>query len=125
MNSDGSNMTQVIDNLPGIVESPSWSIDGNSIIFTHDISGFESPTGRQLDARIFIKSLIDTTYLDISANKSPGTNDTHPRFSPDGAYIIFENTSNDGYNPKDLWIVHLTGEDRRLLIPNAETPEYK
>jgi len=125
MNSDGSNMTMVIDNLPGIVESPSWSIDENSIMFTHDVSGFESPTGRQLDARIFIKSLVDTTYLDISISKPPGTNDTHPRFSPTGANIIFENTTNDGFNAKDLWIVDLTGTNRRLLISNAETPEYK
>ena len=125
MNSDGSNMTLVIDNLPGIVESPSWSTDGNSIMFTHDVSGFESPTGRQLDARIFIKSLIDTTYNDISLDKDPGTNDTHPRFSPDGAYIVFENTTNDGFNPKDIWITQITGDQRRLLISDAETPEYK
>jgi TolB protein len=125
MNSDGSNMTMVIDNLPGIVESPSWSIDGNSIMFTHDVSGFESPTGRQLDARIFIKSLIDTTYLDISIDKQSGTNDTRPRFSPTGAHVIFENTTNDGFNPKDLWIVDITGANRRLLISNAETPEYR
>lgn len=126
MNSDGSNMTMVIDNLPGIVESPSYSIDGNNIMFTHDISGFESPTGRQLDARVFIKSLVDTTYLDISsANKPAGTNDTRPRFSPDGAYIIFENTTNDGFNPKEIWIMDLEGNDRKLLFMNAETPEYR
>jgi TolB protein len=125
MNANGTNMTLVVDNLPGIVASPSWSIDGNSILFTHDVSGFESPTGRQLDARIFLKSLIDTTYLDISTNKSPGTNDTHPEFSPDGAYIVFENTTNDGFNPKDIWAVDVTGTNRRLLITNAETPEYK
>jgi TolB protein len=125
MNSNGSNMTLVVDNLPGIVESPSWSIDGNKIMYTHDVSGFESPTGRQLDTRIFIKSLVDTTIVDVSSDKLPGTNDTRPSFSPDGAKIIFENTTNDGFNPKDLWIVDLTGDNRTLLILNAETPDYK
>ncbi len=125
MNSNGTNMTMVVDNLPGIVESPSWSIDGNKILFTHDISGFESPTGRQLDARVFIKNLLDSTTVDISVDKSAGTNDTRPRFSPDGAYIIFENTTNDGFNQKDLWIMDADGDNRRLLIPDAETPEYK
>jgi hypothetical protein len=64
-------MTLEVANLPGIVENPSWSIDGNSIFYTHDVSGFESPTGRQFDARIFIKNLIDTTYQDISLTNQP------------------------------------------------------
>lgn len=125
LNADGSNMTLVVDNLPGIVESPSWTIDGNSILYTHDVSGFESPTGRQLDARVFLKSLVDTTLEDLSTNKEPGTNDTHPSFSPDGAFIIFENTTNDGFNPKDIWVMDIQGDGRRLIIQDAETPDWK
>ncbi len=70
MDADGSNMTLVVDSLPGTVSAPTWSIDGNSILYTHDISGFESPDGRQLDSRIFLKSLIDPTLIDLSLTKT-------------------------------------------------------
>lgn len=70
MDADGSNMTLVVDSLPGTVSAPTWAIDGNSILYTHDISGFESPDGRQLDSRIFLKSLIDITLIDLSLTKT-------------------------------------------------------
>lgn len=125
MDANGSNMTLVVDNLPGTVSAPTWSIDGNSILYTYDVSGFESPDGRQLDSRIFLKSLIDTTLIDLSLNKNGGTNDTYPRFSPDGAWIIFENTTNDGFNPKNIWIMDIDGDNREELFMNAATPEWK
>jgi len=125
MNSDGSGAYLFVENFPGMISGPSWSIDGTKIVFCRDVSGINDPTGRQYDARIFIKGLTDTSSVDVSGNKLPGTNDTNPRYSPDGAYIIFESTTNDGFNPRDLWIMNLDGEDRKLLFMNAETPEYK
>ena len=88
MNRDGSNRQQLIGSLDGIVQSPSWSIDGESVLFTHDVSGNESIDGRMLNSRIFSLNLstMDTTAL--SQNKPQGTNDTHPRYSPTGAQII-------------------------------------
>ncbi len=125
MDANGSNMNLVVDNLPGTISGPTWSIDGNSILYSYDVSGFESPDGRQLDSRIFFKSLIDTTLTDLSQEKLAGTNDTYPRYSPDGARIIFENTSNDGFNPKNVWIMESDGDNRLQLFQNAETPEWK
>ena len=75
---------------------------------------------------MFIKGISDTTFIDLSAAKPDGTNDTHPRFSPDGAYVIFENTTNDNFNPKSVWITDIaTGQDRTLLFSNAETPDWQ
>ena len=39
MDANGSNMTLLMDNLPGVMESPSFSPDGNRIVFTRDVSG--------------------------------------------------------------------------------------
>ncbi len=125
MNSDGSGAYLFVENFPGMISGPSWSIDGTKIVFSRDVSGINDPTGRQYDAHIIIKGIADTTSVDISGNKLPGSNDTNPRYSPDGAYIIFENTTNDSFNPKDIWIMNLDGDDRKLLFQNAETPDYK
>lgn len=124
MNSDGSNMTLFVDNLPGMVESPSFSPDGNSIMFTHDVSGFQSQTGRQLDAHIFIWQISGSDSTDVSIGKIAGTNDTHPRFSPDGAKVIFTNAPNDGSAPKEIWIMGVDGSNRKKFI-EGEMPDWR
>ena len=125
MNSDGSNMQLIVDNLPGIIERPSFSLDGKSILYSHDISGFESADGRQLNSHVFVKSLIDSTVKDLSFNKVNGTNDTNPRYSPDGGSIIFNNSKNDGSGTSDIWIVDLSGEYRHKIITNGLMPDWK
>ncbi|WP_165838186.1 carboxypeptidase regulatory-like domain-containing protein [Pontibacter arcticus] len=126
MNADGSDMKLVVNNLPGRIESPSYSIDGNSIVYTRDIDGFESKEGRQLNAHIFVQKLDGSGVIDISANKPAGTNDLYPRFSPDGSKIIFVNTSNDGISQMDIWMVDaLDGKNRVKLFSNASMPEWK
>jgi len=125
MNSDGSNMTLYLANLPGVTESPSFSIDGNKIMYTHDISGYEVQTGRQLDSHIFIVSLNHSDSIDISFNKIAGTNDLHPRFSPYGSHIIFENVPNDGSQPSDIWMMNSDGTNRHKIISNGIMPDWK
>ncbi len=125
MNSNGSDMQILVDNLPGNIERPSFSTDGKSILYTHDISGFESADGRQLNSHIFLKSLIDSTITDLSFNKINGTNDTNPRFSPDGGSIIFNNSKNDGSGNPDVWIIDLSGEYRHKIITNGLMPDWK
>ena len=124
MNSDGSNMTLFFSNLPGNMEYPTFSIDGNSIMFTRDISRNESTDGRQLNAHIFIMSINGTDTTDISVNKPDGTNDLEPRFSPDGSQIIFTNSSNVLGSESDVWIMDLNGNIRTKLLENAIMPEW-
>jgi TolB protein len=125
MNNDGSNMTLLINNLPGIMESPSFSPDGNKIIFTRDISGHQVSNGRQLDARIFIVNINGADTVDVSINKPAGTNDLHPRFSPDGSKIIFENVTNDGSSEKEIWIMDVQGNNRQKFLSNSEMPDWR
>ena len=125
MNSDGSNMSLLVDNQPGITERPSFSVDGNSVIFTHDVSGYESQDGRQLNSHIFIYSVNGNDSTDISINKPAGTNDTNPRFSPDGSKIIFNNAPNDGSKAPEIWIMDTDGTDRRMVISDGFMPDWK
>jgi TolB protein len=125
MNSDGSNMTLFVPNLPGVVESPSFSIDGLSIMYTWDVSGFQDPTGRQLDSRIFIQRIDGSDTTEVSFRKPAGTNDINPRFSPDGSKIICTNFVNDGVTPKEIWLIDLSAADRKRVSLNAEMPDWK
>jgi len=125
MNADGSDTVRLVDNLPGIIESPSFSIDGKEILYTRDASGFESEDGRQLDSRIFIKNTGTMAIVDVSNGKPDGTNDLQPRFSPDGAKIIFVNVSNTPNSLKSVWIMDKDGANREKLFDGAEMPNWK
>ena len=63
--------------------------------------------------------------MDVSIEKPAGTNDLNPRFSPDGAAVIFVNTNNDGISQRNIWKMELDGGGRTLLFENAITPEWK
>ena len=131
-NVDGTNPVLFVSNLPGRVDSPSFSIDGTHIVYTHDVAGFNSPAGRQLDARIFIQRVDGTgAPVDISSSgsttsvKPAGTNDLTPRYSPDGFRLIFVNRANDDLSPPELWTVNLDGTNRAKLFANAFLPDWK
>lgn len=124
MDDDGSNMQLLVGNDPGRLESPSFSITGTEVLFTYDVSGFNSPDGRQLDAHIFLMNSDSTNVRDLSDNKPAGTNDLYPRFSPDGASIIFVNTSNTGIEQQNIYIMDLDGTNRQLLFQDATMPDW-
>jgi TolB protein len=125
MNADGSNPTVLVGNLEGIIESPSFSIDNEKVLFTRDVSGYSSGTGRQLDAHIFSIDIASGIITDLSYEKPDGTNDTNPRYSPNGAYIIFESANNYPGAEKSIWVMDANGDHRRLLFSNAEMPDWK
>lgn len=126
MDSNGANMTLLVENLPGRVESPVFSIDGKSILYTWDVSGFENAEGRQLDARIYRTTISGSSHLDLSAYKPAGTNDLYPRYSPTGDKIIFVNTPNDGFGPFDIYVMDAAdGKNRTKIFSNATMPDWK
>jgi TolB protein len=132
-NADGSSPVLFVGNLPGRVDSPSFSIDGTRVVYTRDAAGFNSPAGRQLDSRIYIQRVDGTgTPVDVSTgsstttnNKPAGTNDLTPRYSPDGFKLIFVNRSNDDLSPPEIWTANLDGTGRVKLISNAFFPDWK
>ena len=125
MNADGTNPILLVSNLEGIIEAPSFSIDSKKVIFTRDVSGYSSGTNRQLDAHILVIDIASRVITDLSEDKPDGTNDTNPRFSPNGAHIIFESASNQSGAEKSIWAMDLDGDHRELLFSNAEMPDWR
>jgi len=125
MDRNGSNRQQVIADLTGIVQSPCWSIDGESILFTHDISGNESISGRMLDSRIFRYDLNSGETTPLSQNKPQGTNDMHPMYTPTGGRIIFTNAPNNDSRPPDIWMMDENGENREKMVTEGNLPHWK
>jgi len=120
-----------VSNLPGRLDSPSFSVDGRSVVYTRDVAGFNDAAGRQLDAHIFIQRLDGSSTVDVSTTngtattKTAGTNDLMPRYSPDGFHLIFVNTTNDDRSPPDVWTADLDGRSRARLFQNAFLPDWK
>ena len=125
MDADGSDTVRLVDNLPGVIENPTFSIDGKQVMYTQDAAGFNSQDGRQLDARIYILDLDAMTTIEVSGDKPNGTNDLHPRFSPDGSKIIFVDTSNVLGSQKNIYVMDVNGSNRTLLFENAEMPNWQ
>ncbi|MFO8234593.1 MAG: carboxypeptidase-like regulatory domain-containing protein [Bacteroidales bacterium] len=122
MDRDGSNQEVLVENLKGVIEAPTFSIDGKSILFTHDVSENESLDGRMLNNQIFKMDLETGETTSLSENKPGGTNDLTPRYSPTGNKIIFTNVVNNNSKPKEIWTMDIDGSNREQLVENAELP---
>jgi len=117
--------------------NPTFSINGRTLIFTVDSSGFMNEQNRQLDARIYTLDIATKRTTVLGANqggtgntqtsysKPAGTNDLDPRYSPNGAQIIFTNTDNTGNGARSVYISDLNGGNRRLLFSPAEMPYWR
>jgi len=129
INMTGTILTTVLTGVNGAVGGLNISADNKLLLYSRDISEFESPNNRQLDTRIFVYNFITSTAKDLSIDRPAGTLDLDPRFSPNEAEIIFVNTSNDGLSLKSIYKVKLdyiiSIDNRTLLFSNATMPDWE
>lgn len=123
----GNVLATVVENLPGAAGGLNWSVDGVSLLYTRDVSGYQDNNYRQLDTHIFIYNMTTNASQDIStlSEKPTGMNDLDPRFSPNNAEIIFTNTSNDGISVRNIMKIELQEYVRTALFPDAEMPDWE
>ncbi len=124
-NSSGSLEQELVSDLTGNIGGPSFSIDGSAILFTHDIDGLETPDGRQLNAHVFLRKIATGATTDLSIEKPSGFNDLDPKFSPNGAQVIFVETSNAPNSQRNILIMSDQGQGRLTMFQNAEMPDWK
>lgn len=127
----GNILQNVFSSPTGATGGLNFSVDGQRLLYTHDISGFQDVNYRQLDSHIFMYNLTNNTMIDVSleSDKMIGTNDLDPRFSPNNSQIIMMNTSNDNVSQKNVVMIDLnnTGANfiRSVLFTNGEMPDYE
>lgn len=122
----GTLVTTVATGFSGALGGLDFSVTGQFLLYTRDISGFESPTYRQLDTRIFQYNFNTALSTEIHTEKPPGTVDLDVRYSPNEAELIFTNTSNDFMSPRLIQKFTIgANTSRTTLFANATMPDWK
>ena len=126
INATGVIVENVISGITGAISGLHLSITNNKLIFTRDITGFESFDYRQLDTRIFQYDFITDLITEINVQKPAGFIDTDVRYSPTEAELIFMSTANDGISQKNIlkYTIGVTGS-RMEIFENAIMPDWK
>ena len=126
INSSGAVLTYVLQGVPGAAGGLDFSFDGSKLLYTYDVSGNQNDQFRQLNTQMFIYNFNSSTVSNISTEKTAGTNDLDPRFSPNEAEVIFVNTSNDGVSLQKITKIVLANlQSRSTLIENGKMPDWQ
>lgn len=126
INSAGTFLYEVLSGLNGAVSGLNISVDNQKIVYTRDISGYQSSNYRRLDSRIFIYNRIINTSTELDTKRPDGYNDLDVKFSPNEADVIFTNTSNDGISIKNIQKASISDVDSRTtLFTGGSMPEWK
>jgi Tol biopolymer transport system component len=126
ISSSGVFLTQVITPVAGAVGGLNFSVSGQKLLFTRDISGFENANYRQLDTRIFEHIFFTGITSELLTQKPPGTVDLDVRYSPNEAEVIFVNTSNDFVSPRYIQKYEIgTIGSRETLFSGTTMPDWE
>lgn len=126
INLSGVITTQVITPVPGAIGGLNFSVSGQKLVFTRDVSGFENQDYRQLDSRIFQHVFSTGLTSELNTEKPQGTVDLDVRYSPNEAELIFVNTSNDFLSTRYIQ-KYLIGTltTRETLFTGATMPDWE
>ncbi|WP_369752353.1 carboxypeptidase regulatory-like domain-containing protein [Flavobacterium sp. WC2409] len=129
INTSGTVINQVLAGIDGALGGLNFSVTGQKLIFTRDISGYENANYRQLDTRIYEYVFSTGITTDIGLDKPTGTLDLDVRYSPSESEYIFVNTSNDGLSTKNIVkqvpSSNSTVAARTILFSNASMPDWE
>ncbi|WP_225738069.1 carboxypeptidase regulatory-like domain-containing protein [Flavobacterium sp. PL002] len=129
INTSGVVVDQVLSNFLGAVGGLNFSVTGQKVIYTRDVSGYENANYRQLDTRVFQYEFSSGVTTEIGIEKPIGTVDLDVRYSPNEAELIFMNTSNDGLSTKNIIkftpSVNSSGASRTILFTDASMPDWE
>ncbi len=124
----GTVIQNIISGLTGAFGGIDYSVDGNKVLYTRDVSGTENDQYRQLDSRIFEYNLTTNTSTEINTQKPTGFNNLDAKYSPNGGFVIYTYTSNDGISQKRIFRKQLNVVEiieNELLFTNAYMPDWQ
>lgn len=119
-------LNTVLSGVNGAAGGLNLSIDKTKLIYTHDVSGYQSAGSKQLDTHIFMYDFGTSLVADLSDSKPIGFLDLDPRFSPNEAEIIYMHTSNDGVSENKIQKVNIASATTRTdLFTNSKMPDWE
>lgn len=126
INFSGTVLDTILTGVPGAASGLNLSVTNQMVLYSYDVSGFENSSYRRLDSKLFVYDYGTDMSEEISGDKPGGTNDLEPIFSPNEAFVIFTNTSNDGISERFINRLEI-GEDqsREVLYSNAFMPDWE
>lgn len=122
----GTFLFSILKNVTGATSGLHLSSNGNKVLYTYDTSASENINYRRIASKLFIYDRVTNQATEISTDVDPGTNDLDPRFSPNEAYVIFTNTSNDGKSDRTIYTKEINTllKTRTELFKHAFMPEW-
>lgn len=125
---NGENIQLVYDNNDFQLAHLDVHPDNNRLLFSIDVSGYISDSGRMLSASIHELNLSTSELSNISQGKPDGTNDIMASYSPDGGRIIFVNRLNTTNASSSIFIYdnfnNFETDNRKELLPEASYPYW-
>ena len=126
INMSGVVISTILSGQTGAASGLNFSVTGQKIVYTRDVSGFENLNYRQLDSRIFEYNFGTGISTQINTEKTLGTNDLDVRYSPNESDLIFTNTSNDGISIKNTAKTTLgLANSRTVLFSGTGMPDWE
>lgn len=126
IDTSGAIITNIFSGYGGASSGLHLSVDNSKLVFTRDITEYESNDYRQLDSRIFMYNFSSGLITEIDVQKPTGYNDLDVMFSPNEAELIFVSTSNDGVSLKTITKCGIDSSNtREPLFDNATMPDWK
>lgn len=126
INKTGTVLTTILSGVKGAAGGLNISVDNKQLLYSYDISEYENANNRQLNTHIFVYNFASAAATDISLNKTAGTIDLDPRFSPNEAEVIFVNTSNDGVSKRNIYKMSVVeNDDRIIMFTDGMMPDWE
>lgn len=88
----GSQSTNTLVQTDAHEENPAYAPDGQKIVYTSTVEDHRDVDYDQKLRDIFVKDLTNDRAINLTTN---GSDDWHPKYSPDGKYIGFVSERND------------------------------
>lgn len=111
MNSDGTNLNRLTNNLAFLDYQPEYSADGSQIVFSRYYS--------TVNAYDIYKMNADGSNP-VNLTNGTGTN-ASPSFSPDGSKIVYHSFQSGNY---DIWVMNADGSNKVKMTTNPTGDWY-
>lgn len=124
--STGMEEDVILENEMGAAGSIDITANGDRVLFSRDISGFENLNYRLFESRLFLYDLINNTFIDLDTNVTLGDNDFDAQFSPSEGQVIWTRKGSNLNAIPNIFIRPFENAiDDELLFTESMMPDWE